>query len=131
MQALEPLPSWMRTALFATGVMNVAVACVFVPGAATMRETMGFPREAPAVYLLTVGLFVMLYGLAYLYVAARGLEERLFIAVAAVGKLGFVSLLVGLWAHGSLPLRAPVLGSADVLFSAVFFYWLATSRSTA
>ena len=114
----------MRTALFATAAMNLLVAFLFVPAAGAMRGLAGFPPEAPSVYLLTVGLFVGLFGLGYLGMAVRGTADPLFMAICAAGKLAFFSLLVGLWIAGALPARAPVIGSADFFFGAAFAAWL-------
>jgi len=122
------LPPWMRVALFATAVMNLAAAAAFRPAAAILRTSAGLPADAPPIYLRTVALFVGLFGLGYLYAAMKGRGERLFIALSAVGKLGFVLLLVAGWLEGSLPLRAPVLAAPDLFFSLLFFYWLRTSR---
>jgi hypothetical protein len=114
----------MRTALYATAVMNLAAAISFLPGAAALRAQVGLPAEAPPVYLLTVALFVGLFGVGYFWAAYTARGERIFITMAALGKLGFFSLLVWYWMEGSLPLRAPVLGSADLVFSMLFFAWL-------
>src|SRR5262245_66621990 len=108
-----PLPSWMRRALFATAALNIAVAGAFLPPAEPLRVLAGFPAGAHPFYLLTVGLFVFLFGLGYLWTAVAGRGDRLFITLGALGKASFVALLVALWAAGDLPLRAPVLGSAD------------------
>lgn len=114
----------MRTALYATAVMNLLVAFLFLPPAGAMREMSGFPAEAPPVYLLTVGLFVALFGLGYLGMAVRGTADPLFMAICAAGKLAFFSLLVGLWMADVLPPRAPAIGSADFFFGAAFATWL-------
>jgi len=124
------LPPWMRVALFATAAMNLAAAAAFLPAAAIFRITAGLPADAPPIYLMTVALFVGLFGLGYLYTATRGRDERLFIALSALGKFGFVSLLVLGWLGGSLPLRAPVVAAPDLVFSLLFFYWLRSSRSS-
>jgi hypothetical protein len=121
---VHPLPQWLRTALYATAVMNVGVAFLFLPAAGALRELAGFPAEAPSVYLLTVGLFVALFGAAYLGMAARGSADRLLMGISAAGKIGFFSLLVGLWLAGALPFRAPLIGSADLVFGAMFVAWL-------
>jgi hypothetical protein len=114
----------MRTALFATAAMNIGVAFLFLPVAASMRELSGFPAEAPAAYLLTVGLFVMLFGVGYLGMAVRGTADPLFVAICAAGKLAFFALLLGLWLAGLLPFRAPAIGSADFVFGGLFAAWL-------
>jgi len=127
---VEQLPSWMRTALYATGVMNLVAAIGFMPASSAMRETAGLPNDVHPLYLMTVALFVGLFGVGYLRAAMAGKAERLFITVAAFGKLGFFSLLVWYWGGDLLPLRAPVLGSADLAFSTLFFSWLLGSRAS-
>jgi hypothetical protein len=122
-----PLPAWMRRTLFTTAAMNIAVAAAFLPAAEPLRTAAGLPAGGDPFYLLMIGLFVLLFGLGYLWCAATGRAERLFIALGALGKASFVALLVRFWAAGALPLRAPVLGSADLVFSALFLVWLLTA----
>ena len=121
---MEPLPSWMRRALFATAAMNILAAAGFLPGAASVRAMAGLPEGGHPLYLLTVAMFVFLFGLAYLATAAMGRADRLLIAVAALGKISFFALLLVLWVAGSLPFRAPFLGSADLIFGGLFTVWL-------
>ena len=125
------LPTWMRGALFATAAMNILVAGAFIPAAESARVLAGFPPGGHPLYLLTVGLFIFLFGVGYLWTALRGHADAMFITLAAFGKLAFVGLLTGLWAMGSLPLRAPILGSADLLFAVMFFAWLLGTPASA
>jgi hypothetical protein len=67
---------------------------------------------------------VALFGFGYLWTAIAGRADRLFIALAAAGKTAFVLLLVALWTGGTLPLRAPLVGSADLVFALLFVRWL-------
>jgi hypothetical protein len=121
----------MRRALFATAAMNVVAAAGFLPGASAVRALAGLPPGENAVYLTTVALFVFLFGVGYFCVAWANRPERLFVAVATAGKLGFFSLLVGFWAAGSLPLAAPLAGSPDLAFGLLFLTWLSTTRGEA
>jgi hypothetical protein len=124
--ATATLPGWMRTALFATAAMNLLAGLAFLPPAAGARALAGMPPGEHAVYLSTVALFVLLFGVGYLWVAVANRPERLFITLAAVGKLSFFVLLVAFWATGALPGTAPLAGAADLLFAVLFFRWLAT-----
>ena len=126
----EALPSWMRTALYATGVMNLAAAIGFLPASRGVREMAGLPSESHPLIFMTVALFVGLFGVGYLLAARAGRAERLFITIAAFGKLGFVALLVWYWSQDLLPLRAPLVGSSDLVFSLLFFTWLIGSRAS-
>ena len=121
---MTALPTWLRRALYATAVMNVGAAIGFLPPVTSMRALAGLPLDAPPLYLATVGMFVLLFGLAYLWTAIRGCSEPLFMALAGGGKIAFFALLVWFWGAGDLPLRAPVLGSADLVFGSLFLAWL-------
>src|SRR2546425_4289003 len=82
----------MRGALFATAGMNIGGAALFAPPARALRAIAGFPPGEHPLYLATVTMFVLLFGLGYLWAAAAGRAERLFITIAAVGKLSFFAL---------------------------------------
>jgi hypothetical protein len=124
---MSPLPTWMRGALFATAGMNIVAAGGFLPGAGSIRALAGFPESGEPFYLVTVAMFVLTFGLAYLWAAVAGRAERFFIAVAAGGKLSFFTLVVSFWAVGDLPVRAPVMAAGDLLFAGLFLAWLFTT----
>ena len=124
---MAPLPTWMRGALFATAAMNILAAPAFTPGAQSLRAVVGFPEAGHPLYLVTVGMFVLTFGLAYLWAAVAGRADPLFIALAAVGKLSFFGLLVWFWTVGALPLRAPVMATGDLIFGMLFLGWLLTA----
>jgi hypothetical protein len=121
---MTTLPSWMRVALLATAVMNVAVAPAFLPAGERLRVLAGLPPGGEPFYLAMVAMFVLLFGLGYLWTGATGRADRTFILVAAVGKCSFFALLAGFWLLGGLPLRAPLTGVADLLFGVLFLRWL-------
>src|SRR5262245_5468550 len=124
-----PLPTWMRRALFVTAVMNILAAVCFLPGAGALRDLAGFPAAGEPFYLMMVAMFVLLFGLGYLWAARAGHADRLFIGVAAVGKLTFFALVFCFWAAGALPLRAPATAAGDLLFGLMFVAWLRSVRS--
>ncbi len=126
---MTPLPTWMRGALYATAIMNLLAAAAFLPAAEPLRAAAGLPPADRSFYVVTAGLFVLLFGGGYLWAAVAGRADQLFIGVAAVGKLSFFALLVGYWTAGALPLRAPGLGAADLVFGVLFLTWLLRARS--
>ena len=126
-----PLPTWMRRALFATAGMNILAAAAFIPAAKSLRAVAGLPEAGHPLYLLTVGMFILTFGLGYLWAAVTGRAERLFITLAALGKLSFFGLLVGCWAVGALPMRLPLLGTGDLVFGMLFVTWLFSVRGPA
>ena len=118
------LPSWMRNALYATGVMNLIAGIAFLPPATGVRALMGLPAGNDPLYLTLVALFVALFGVGYFWTAMANRPERLFIVLGAIGKLGFFLLVVGFWLAGSLPAMALGAGAADLVFVVLFFQWL-------
>jgi hypothetical protein len=127
---MTPLPTWMRRALLATAVMNLLAAAAFLPSASAVRALAGLPENVHPVYLVTISLFILLFGIGYLWTGATGRADRLFISLAAVGKIAFFTILVGFWLAGELSVRAPLLGAGDLFFGVLFLIWLAGSRSS-
>ncbi len=124
------LPTWMRGAMLATAAMNLIGAFAFLPAADALRRLSGFPSDGHPLYMVTLGAFVFVFGVAYLWAGLRGEADRLFVAVAAAGKLSFFGLLVGYWIAGLLPIQAPMAGIGDCVFGLLFVGWLyTTSRS--
>ena len=123
------LPTWMRGALFATAGMNLIGAVAFAPPARALRAFAGMPEGGHPLYLATVSMFVLLFGLAYLWAALAGHADRLFVTVAAAGKLAFFSLLVWFWVAGAVPSRAPLAGMGDLIFGILFLKWLFTAEA--
>ncbi len=129
----SPVPAWLRVALFATAAMNILVGVAFasvgiVPGADAMLAAAGLPATAHPFYTMTVAMFVLLFGVGYLCAALAGHPERLFLALSGAGKVSFFALLVWLYARGTVPVRAPIAATPDLLFGALFLAWLVASR---
>ena len=125
---MDRLPRWMTTALLATAVMNLAAGLAFLPPAQPLRALVGMPDGEP-VYLATVALFVMLFGAGYAWVGFTGRDERLFLTLSAIGKISFVTIVTCYWLAARLPFQAVVTASGDLVFGAMFAWWLFTSRS--
>ena len=118
------LPRWMRWALLATAVMNMLGFALFLPSADSLRQLAGLPQAEHPLYLANIAMFVLLFGLGYLWAAIAGRAERLFLSLAALGKLSFVGIVVGFWLGGSLPLRAVLAVGGDLVFGVLFLVFL-------
>lgn len=121
---MASLPKWMRAALLATAAVNVLGAAAFFPGADALRARVGMPETGHPLYVGTVGIFILSFGLAYLYAGASGRADRLFIAVAAGGKIAFSGFLVWLWTRQELAGLLAAAGLGDLGFGGLFLYWL-------
>jgi hypothetical protein len=125
------LPTWVRRAFLATAVMNILATVLFLPPAASLRALAGVPPGEHAVYLVTLAMFVLLFGLAYLYAGLTGRADPLFVALTAGGKLSFVAVLVACWAAGEVSARAPLAAAGDLGFGLLFLTHLLSSRARA
>jgi hypothetical protein len=114
----------MRRTLLATAVMNVFGAGLFLPSAVALRALAGVPPAEHPVYLLTIAMFVLLFGAGYLYSGLVGRADPLFIAISAAGKLSFVGILVFSWLSGAVSIRAPLMAVGDLVFGLLFLTWL-------
>jgi hypothetical protein len=123
------LPTWMRRAMLATAVMNILATGLFLPQAGELRALAGMPPGESGPYLMTLALFVLLFGLGYLYCGLTGRAERLFIALSAAGKLGFVTILTCSWAMGIATIQAPLSAAGDLVFGLLFLWWLVTDSA--
>lgn len=124
---MTPLPTWMRRALLATAAMNLAGALTFTRWGDPIRDFAGMP-PAPAIYLLVIGTFVLLFGVGYLVCGVTGRADPLLIAIAAAGKLSFFGLLLAFAVAGDLPMRVPLAAVGDLVFGVLFVVWLAGLR---
>lgn len=60
------------------------------------------------------------------YVTGR--QERLFVVIAAIGKLSFVALLFSYALAGEIPLLTAFSGLGDLFFGVIFAAWLWKTR---
>jgi hypothetical protein len=118
------LPNWMRSALYATAAMNIVGATMFLPPAGALRELAGMPNVDHPLYMLTTAMFVLLFGIGYLWTVLANRGDHVFITLAATGKLTFFALVLWLWTDGALPARAVLFGTGDLIFGVMFAKWL-------
>ena len=118
----------LRLRLRIVALIALAAGLLFLPSAEGLRALAGLPPGAPPVYLATVMLFVLLFGAGYFWVGVTGRAEPLFVTLAAVGKIAFVTILVSFAAAGALSWRAPVVASGDLVFGLLFLRWLVAYR---
>lgn len=95
---------------------------------APIRDLAGMPREAHPIYLLVIGVFVLLFGVGYLWCGVTGRADSSFIAIGAAGKLAFFGLLLAFAVAGELSFRAPLAAVGDLAFGVLFVVWLTSLR---
>jgi hypothetical protein len=116
------MEKWFRIALFITGIINVFGGLTFIPANRTGREMFKFPDAHP-VYLWIFAVWIVAFGVCYLWMAAKQRREWLFIVIAAIGKLSFFGLFAIFWLVGSLPFLTVLGVTGDLIFGSIFAYW--------
>lgn len=122
-----PMDPFLRKALAATAVMNIAGSATFTPLGDGLRAFVGIPAAHP-LWPLSVGTFILAMGFGYAALAITARPERLFLATAAVGKASFALLLMAMGAAGEIPALAAAAGLPDLVFAGIFARWLLATR---
>ena len=90
---------------------------------------LSFVPEAPDLHRAFAALTVALFGAGYLWCAASGRRDPVFLALGASGKLGFFAIVAACVAAGSLPARAVAGALGDLVLGSVFAAWLLARRN--
>lgn len=118
------MANWFRFTLLATAIMNLAGAVIFALPIYNQGGTSDLPQNVHPLYLLIISSWILIFGVAYFWMAVTAKPERLFIAVAAAGKLTIALFFFLYWIKGDLPLTILSAGVGDILFAIAFIYWL-------
>ena len=128
MNVPDRMGKWMKRAFLATAAMNMLGALTFVPFITTFRETFNLPNQTHPFYLWIISIWIFSFGLCYLWLGITGKRERLFVVIAAMGKLSFVALLFGYALIDEIPILTAFSGLGDLFFGVVFVLWLWKTR---
>ncbi len=123
-----PISTWFRYVLVATAIMNLGGSFIFAPPILNHYDMLGFPQNTHPLYLWIISIWILIFGVGYLWLAFTAKSEPLFIAVAAAAKLVFAVLFFAFYLVGDLPLITALPGSSDLLFAIAFIYWLRQER---
>jgi hypothetical protein len=113
----------LRRVLWLTAVANTVVAFVFA-FPASLGRPVDLPVPVPTLYSLFVGLFILLFGGAYAWLALQPRINRPLVAFGAVGKTGAVLVVLLAWFLGSASTPLLMLISGDLVLAAIFAAWL-------
>ena len=122
------IPFWIRIALISTGILNIFGGVLFLPGAESLRTANGFPAGSHPLYLSIISSWIFLFGICYLWLGFRGGNERLFLVIGAAGKSAFVGLAFLFAAFGDIPVTTALSTIPDLVFAAIFVFYLVTSQ---
>jgi hypothetical protein len=115
--------AFLRKVLWTTVFYNVAGALAFF-FPASLGQLAGLPVPVPPIYSVLLGLFVLLFGAAYLWLALQPAIDRPLVAFAAAGKASVFVAAVVLWAIGQGPGWFIPGATGDLIFALLFTWWL-------
>jgi hypothetical protein len=112
-----------RRALWATVVFNVVGALLFAfPD--TLGRFANLPGGVPRLYAFSMALMVALFAGAYAFLARQPSIDRPMVGFLAIGKASFFTLTVLCWLAGEASGMVVLAASGDLVFAAIFAWWL-------
>lgn len=97
----------------------------------TIGAFTGLPATGPFFYRWLLVLFVAVFGAAYAWLAQQPEICRPVVVLAAVVKTGVFIVAMVCWSIGDIPLRSLPPAVCDLIFAAIFVWWLGASRRQA
>jgi hypothetical protein len=117
----------MRGALIASSLFNLGGALVFAfPD--SLGQFAGLPTPVPHVYTALLAFFVILFGVGYAWLAWQPIIQRPLVAFSAAGKTGVFAVILVFWILGDAPGRGALMSIGDLIFAAIFTWWLVVSK---
>jgi hypothetical protein len=108
------------------GLFNIVVGSALLFARPRLIEMFGLDMIGGSnlVFANLTGMFVILFGCAYLRIAADPVTYRPYIHLGAAGKLLAVLCVVVPWWIDAVPDTVPALVSADFVFAMLFLDYL-------
>ena len=114
----------MRRTLNVTAIANLGAALMFAfPD--SLGSLAGLPAPAPALYSATLAVLVALFGITYGWRARQPVIDRPLVVFSAAGKTAFVIVAFFCWLAGQVPFLTLLTAGGDLVFAAIFVWWLA------
>lgn len=114
----------MRRALWATAAWNCGGALSFFFPESIGRLA-GFPLPVSPFYTWFIAGVILIFGGAYAWMARQPRIPRSLIVVGALGKCAFFLAALLSWSLGEIPPLTLLGTSGDLIFAAIFVWWLA------
>jgi len=88
----------------------------------------GLPVPVPRVYTTLLAIFVLLFGVAYAWLARQPVIDRPLVAFSALGKASVFAAILVFWILGDLTGRSALGAVGDLVFAVIFVNWLVRGR---
>lgn len=124
---MDPLKPWMTRLLRFAGCYNLLVGINLTVFYHELFKFFGLPKPSLIMYVQLVGILVALFGVGYLMVASRPLENRNLLLLGFLSKLLGSILGTGYVVLGKMPLVFfGVLIFSDIVY--LPFFWIILRR---
>ena len=116
--------SWIERVLWTAAVFNLGGMMLFAfPD--SVGQLAGLPAPVEPVYSSLIALFVLMFGGAYAWAAADPEVRRPLVLLGAIGKAGAFTVVLVCWFLGEASSLSLGAMSGDLVFAAIFAWWLA------
>ncbi len=119
---------WVRYSLWLTAPFNFLAAYAFAFPTSALGQLLALPQQPYSFYTVFAGGMVGLFGGMYVWAALQTHLVRPIIAFGATGKTIAVATSALLFAVGKFSGFALFVVSGDLVFAALWFYWLTRTR---
>jgi len=118
----------MRGALMASAIMNTGAALIFA-FPESLGQIAGLPTPVPRIYTTLLAVFVMLFGVAYGWLARQPVIDRPLVAFSALGKASVFTTILVFWILGDVSGRSVLAAIGDLIVAAIFAWWLVSGKN--
>jgi hypothetical protein len=124
-----PIATWFRVCLAIAALFNVCGAFSFAPPLYdSIASLLGLPTQISPFGFWVLATWILIFGIAYAWLAFNPQRQTLFVAVAAACKMAIAIFFFIFWFIGDLPIIAILTGSGDLLLGIAFIVWLLQTR---
>jgi cobalamin synthase len=119
---------FIRRVFWFSAAFNLLAALLFAFPASPPGKFAGFPTSAPLIYRMLLALFILLFAGAYGWLAQQAKISRTLVAFSAIGKICAFTVVIFCWLLGEASSRGLPGAAGDLIFAALFTWWLLGSR---
>jgi hypothetical protein len=120
-----PIATWFRVCLAIAALFNLCGALSFAPPLYKLvAPSLGLPTLLSPFGFWVLASWILIFGIAYGWLALNPQPQTLFVAVAAFCKMAIATFFFIFWFTGDLPMLALLAGSGDLLLGIAFMVWL-------
>lgn len=113
-----------RATLLLSVPFNLLAAWGLGQPQSAIGQLMQLPTDVPAAYAALLAYLVLLFGLAYGWLALARPINRPLLLLGVSGKAGVFCIMLGLWLVGASPGMLVAVATGDLALAAIWGSWL-------